>query len=198
MLLEIHPAGFIACYFNERFVLEALITSKTRMKMLLKFFLNSSSEAYLRSLAEEFGESTNSIRLELNKFEKAGLLDARQDGNKKLYKANNKHPLFPDIHNIILKHVGIDQIIDEVVMKLGDVHKVFLTGDFARGINSSVMDLIFVGQNINKDYLFRLVGKVENMINRKIRYVVFEPEEFEAYRTAASDKSALLLWQRDE
>lgn len=178
-------------------MLEALVTSKTRMKMLLKFFLNSKSEAYLRSLAEEFGESTNSIRLELNNFEKAGLLQSKLKGNKKIYKANSKHPLFPDIHNIILKHVGIDHIIEEVVEKLGDVHKVFLTGDFAKGINSGVMDLIFVGSEINKDYLFKLVGKVEKMINRKLRFMVFEPEEFENYKQTLKNEEPLLLWQRD-
>jgi NTP pyrophosphatase (non-canonical NTP hydrolase) len=47
-------------------VLDALITSKTRVKMLLKFFTNGTSSAYLRGLAEEFGESTNAIRHELN------------------------------------------------------------------------------------------------------------------------------------
>ena len=53
-------------------MIETLISSKTRIKLLLKFFLNSNTTAYLRGLEEEFGESTNSIRLELNRFEKAG------------------------------------------------------------------------------------------------------------------------------
>jgi hypothetical protein len=47
-------------------MLQALITSRTRIKLLLKFFLNSSNTSYLRDLAAEFGESTNAIRLELN------------------------------------------------------------------------------------------------------------------------------------
>jgi DNA-binding transcriptional ArsR family regulator len=168
------------------------------MKMLLKFFLNSKSEAYLRSLAEEFGESTNSIRLELNSFEKAGLLESTFRGNKKIYRANHEHPLFPDIHNIILKYVGIDHVIEQVVEKLGDVQKVFLTGDFAKGINSRVMDLIFVGTQINRDYLFKLVTKAEGIISRKIRYVVFEPEEFESYHSSLGQyEQPLLLWQKD-
>ena len=106
-------------------MLDALITSKTRIKLLLKFFLNSSSESYLRNLEDEFGESTNSIRLELNKFEKAGLLNSRSSGNKKLFRANTSHPLYPEIHNLLLKHLGFDQIIDKVVNNLGDVEKVF-------------------------------------------------------------------------
>lgn len=179
-------------------MLEAIITSKTRVKMLLKFFLNSNSEAYLRSLSEEFNESTNSIRMELNNFEKAGLLESKFRGNKKIYKANSNHPLFPDIHNIILKYVGIDHIIEHVVEKVGDVKKVFLTGDFARGNDSPVVDLIFVGTKLNRDYLFKLIKKADDMISRKIRYEVFEPDEFESYRGSLSDDKALMLWQRDE
>ncbi len=50
-------------------MLGTLITSKTRVKLLLKFFLNSNAKAHLRGLETEFGESSNAIRLELNRFE---------------------------------------------------------------------------------------------------------------------------------
>jgi len=63
-------------------MLEALITSKTRIKLLLKFFLNSSNTGYLRGLEPEFGESTNAIRQELNRFEAADLLLTSVEGNK--------------------------------------------------------------------------------------------------------------------
>ena len=98
-------------------MLEALITSKTRLKLLLKFFLNSSNTGYLRGLEPEFGESTNAIRQELNRFEKAELLVSKTQGNKKYYQANTNHPLFPEIHNLILKHIGIDEVIDKVIKK---------------------------------------------------------------------------------
>lgn len=64
-------------------MLDALITSKTRKKLLLKFFLNSSSYAYLRNLEQELNESPNALRIELGKFEKANMLISTMDGNKK-------------------------------------------------------------------------------------------------------------------
>ena len=85
-------------------MLETLITSKTRLKLLLKFFLNSNSSSYLRELESEFHESTNAIRLELNRFEEAGLLQSQTKGNKKFYHANTDHPLYPDINSILLKY----------------------------------------------------------------------------------------------
>jgi len=161
-------------------MLDALITSKTRLKLLLRFFLNSSSEAHLRLLAGELGESSNSIRLELNKFEQAGLLVSHNVSNRRVFKANTLHPLFPDINSIIRKYVGIDQILEKVVAELGNVERVYLTGSLAKGINSSYVDLVLVGGPINTEYLARLVAKAGVLINRHIRYAVMSADEFGA------------------
>ena len=176
-------------------MLDALITSKTRIKLLMRFFLNPELEGYLRGLETEFGESTNAIRLELNRFENAGMLLSALNGNKKVYRANKKHPLFREIREIILKHVGIDRIIDQVVERLGDLHEVYLTGDYARGMDSGIIDLVFVG-NINQSYLIRLIEKAEGLISRRVRYIVFSPGEF--HPEVNSAHSFVLLWKKEE
>ncbi len=176
-------------------MLDTLITSKTRLKLLLKFFLNSRSKSYLRQLESEFGESSNAIRLELNRFEKADLLTTSTTGNKKYYKANTRHPLFPDINNILMKYVGFDQIIAKVIRKLGNLKRAYIVGDFAQGRDNNIIDLIFVCNGINREYLARLVGKVEKEITRKIRYVIFNEEEFKNYATNLSEEKVLLLWK---
>ena len=179
--------------FND--MLDTLITSKTRLKLLMKFFLNSNSKSYLRQLESEFGESTNAIRLELNKFEKAGFLKTSASGNKKLYQANTGHPLFKDINNILLKYVGFDQIIDKVIRKLGDLRCAYIVGDFAKGIDNHVIDLVLVCDGINRDYLARLVERVEKLIKRRIRYIIFNEGEFRDYATNLGTHEVLLLWK---
>jgi DNA-binding transcriptional ArsR family regulator len=153
-------------------LLDSLITSKTRLKLLLKFFLNASTSAYLRNLEEEFGESTNAIRVELNRLEDAGFLTSEQVANRKVYKANTNHPLFPDINNIIRKYIGIDRIVEEVIQKLGDVEEVYLTGRLARGLNADVINIVIVADNIDIPYLDRLVEKASKLISRKITYAI--------------------------
>jgi DNA-binding transcriptional regulator PaaX len=69
-------------------LLDSIVTSKTRVKLLLKFFAHNNS-GYLRSLAKEFEESTNSVRVELNRLTDAGLLLAEDEGITKIYKAND-------------------------------------------------------------------------------------------------------------
>ena len=162
---------------------------------MLKFFLNDSSNSYLRSLETEFGESSNAIRIELNRFEKAGLLRSFAKGNRKYYQANNSHPLYRDIHNIVLKYIGIDQIVEKVVHKLGDLEKVYLTGGYAKGRDNGIIDLIFVGSKLDTAYLLRLVEKAEGIIERKIRYMVMGEKEFEEYATKGEGDEVLLLWE---
>lgn len=178
-------------------MLDTLITSKTRVKMLLKFFLNSNTSAYLREMAKEFGESTNSIRHELNNLTEAGYLLTREEGRSILYQANTAHPLFLEIKNLVHKYLGIDKILDNVIHKilsrLGKLKVAFITGDYAQGRDSGIIDLVLVGE-LDKVYLQECVSKVERLINRKVRTLVLTPDEFEKTREALRPEKALLLW----
>jgi hypothetical protein len=176
-------------------MIENLITSKTRVKLLLKFFLNSQTMSYLRSLEAEFGESSNSIRVELNKLENAGLLSTTTDGNRKLFFANTSHPLFEDIHNILKKFIGIDQVIEKVTSQVGDLQAAYLIGDLATGNDSKIIDMALVGNNLDRDAIDTLVSKAENFISRKIKYVILSQEDM--IRIFA-DKPVLLIWTAEQ
>ncbi len=172
-----------------------MISSKTRIKLLLKFFLNASNKAYLRGLAEEFGESSNAIRLELNKLEAAGMISAEMEGNKKLFSANRKHPLFSELHSILMKYVGIDQIIEQVLSQLGEVSRVYLTGEFAKGRDNLIIDLEIIG-DVNAVYLTELLEKVRAMLTRKIRYIVFSEVEYNALPESNRQMPKVLIWSK--
>jgi len=164
---------------------------------MLKFFLNSSSSSYLRGLESEFGESSNAIRLELNRFEEAGLLAATSKSNRKYFKANTKHPLFRDIHSLLRKYVGIDEIIDSVIEKIGDVKEVYLTGDFAKGINSQIIDLLIVSDHLDKNFLVKLIDKAEAVITRKIRYIIMSLKEAKEYLATLDSTEYLIIWKEE-
>ena len=153
-------------------MLESLITSKTRLRLLIKFFVNITNKGYLNSLANEFGESTNSVRKELNNLSSAGYLKKYNKNNKVVYEANDSHPLFNIIQQIVHKHLGIEEILETVYNRTGDVRKVILLGDYARGIDSGVVEILIVGNNINKKYLDKITPKIEKKIKRKVSFFV--------------------------
>ena len=178
-------------------MIETLISSKTRIKLLIKFFLNSTNTAYLRNLEEEFGESTNGIRLELNKFEKAGFLNSYCVGNKKIFKANTKHPLFQDINRIIMKMVGVEYVMDYILQRVGNLEKIYLVGRLARGQNTDIIDIVLIGNDWNKSFLLEQIEKAEHKIGKKIRHIVFTPEEFDFNKIIEPGVSPLLLWSKE-
>ncbi len=177
-------------------MIETLISSKTRIKLLLKFFLNSSTTAYLRSLETQFGESTNAIRIELNRLEKAGMLRSFAQGNKKYFQANTDHPLYQDVHSIIMKYVGLDKVIENIIERLGDVQAVYLAGEFARGLDSDIIDLILVG-GINQEYLMHLIDRAESLVSRRIRYLIYDVQEAFDTTWRSKDPIPLLIWSQD-
>lgn len=172
-------------------MLEALISSKTRIKLLLRLFLNPDSKSYLRGLASEFDESTNSVRLELSRFEEAGMVESELIGNKKYYRANKGFSLFNEVRSILLKQTGLSSVVEEVIEKLGDVKSVYLTGELARGKQSNIISLVFVGDP-DKLYLTHLVDHAEALINKKIQYLIYTQDE--ALKLDFITEKYLLLW----
>lgn len=176
-------------------MLNSIITSKTRIKLLLKFFLNSDTRSYLRNLEQEFGESSNAIRIELNRLEGADLLRSEVTGNRKYFKANTNHPLYKDINNIVKNFVGIDKLIEGVISHIGDLETAYITGDFARGIDSQIIDLVLVGQKLDTTFIEQLVSKAEKLIERKIRYLILTQNQMTDY---FKNKPVLLIWKQDK
>jgi len=179
-------------------MLDSLITSKTRIKLLTRLFLNSNTYGHLRGLQSEFGESNNAIRLELNRFEQAGLLTSHSEANRKVYAANTAHPLFPEINSLLRKNLGLDQLIEKVIERLGMVEEVYLTGDFACGKESSCIEMLIIGESINKVYLDELIAKSQNLVKHTITYNLLSAEGYIKLAASSRKEDLLLLWRRNQ
>lgn len=153
-------------------MLDSLITSKTRLRLLVKFFINAANRGHMRGLAEEFNESTNAIRKELNNLSEAGYLEKEAQQNRVSYRANVKHPLFGSLQDIVHKYLGLDRIVETVLQRMGDVEQVVLIGDYAAGRDSGTIEVVIVGQSLNADYLEQLAPKVEGVIGRKVTFTL--------------------------
>ena len=151
-------------------MLEELITSKTRLRLLIKFFINQANRGYLNGLATEMGESTNAIRKELNHLNAAGYLEKSKDNNKVHYKANTKHPLFHALRKVILKHLGLEDAVEIVLGRMGDVQQIILIGDYAKGIDSGHIEIFLIGPALNMEYIEQLEEKIEALIKRKVSF----------------------------
>lgn len=176
-------------------MIETLISSKTRVKLLLKFFLNPEITSYLRGLEAEFGESSNAIRVELNRFENAGLLEIKSQGNKKMFKANISHPFFSVIQSMMMKHTGLENILERVVGTLGDIQLVYLVGDLAKGIKSNVIDILIFG-TVDKISLNKIVTKAEKTVNTSINCQIINLSDWSEGFMKKNYQNYLVLWTK--
>jgi hypothetical protein len=174
---------------------DGLITSKTRIKLLIRLFLNPEARSYLRELAREFNVSSNSVREELNQLTQSNLLAADKIGRQVYYRANQDHPLFPELKTMVKKVTGIDQVIDGIVTRLGKVEKAFLLDDYAEGKDTGIIDLLLVGE-IDRHNLNDLSIKTERYINRKIRSIVMTGEEYVQLQPMLESRPQLLVWEQ--
>ena len=153
-------------------MLSSLITSKTRLRMLIKFFVNAANNGYLNGLANEFNESTNSIRKELNNLSGAGYLLKSKQNNRIIYNANTSHPMFGILQKIVRQHLGLEDIVETVIERIGDIDHIALTGEYARGIDSGNIEIIINGINVNEDYLNKIKPKIKKKIGREVSFLL--------------------------
>lgn len=154
-------------------MLEDLITSKTRLKLLIKFFISQANSGYLNGLAKEMDGSTNKIRTELNHLQEAGYLDKVKQDNKVEYRVNTKHPLYDTLKKVVYKHLGLEDLVATVIERMGNVKKIILIEDYAKGIDSKNIEVVLVGQYLNFEYISQLEQKIEKLINWKKSKLLF-------------------------
>jgi predicted transcriptional regulator len=173
---------------------DGLITSKTRIRLLIRLFFNPEARAYLRELAAEFNISSNAVREELNQLKKTNLLKSNKNGRNIYYQANTDHPLFPELRSMVSKVIGMDQVIDHIVKRLGDLESAFLLDDYAQAKDTGIIDLLLVGK-IDPYHLNDLSRKTERYINRKIRSLVLSGQEFDTFKPKLEKMPHILIWK---
>jgi DNA-binding transcriptional ArsR family regulator len=172
-------------------LLGPLITSKTRLKLLLRFFINQDVSGYLQGLSKELDENSNSVRVELNRLEEAGMLISELEGRKKLYRVNKSHPLTSDLTSMLRKVTGIDSLVERVVERIGEqLEQVWILGSLAQGLDSKTIEVLLIGKDLDSMYITNLIQKAEEHIGKAIKCTIsaqYFPEQVEA---------GLLVWQK--
>ncbi|WP_319468910.1 ArsR family transcriptional regulator [uncultured Pseudodesulfovibrio sp.] len=145
----------------------------------MKLFLNPHVSCYLRELSKEFSASPNAIKGELDSLTNAGYLSRKQNGRSIFFQANKDHPFFPEIHSIVRKTLGIDQLLDDIIESLGEIDAAYILDDYALGKDSGIIDLLLVG-NIKQNRLENLKSITEKKISRIIRTITVTADGFDA------------------
>ena len=78
--------------------------------------------------------------------------------------------MFSVLQKVILKHLGLEDAVEIVLERMGEVEQIILIGNYAKGIDSGKIEIIIVGQDLNTSYVQSLEEKIEKLINRKVTF----------------------------
>jgi hypothetical protein len=162
-------------------LLEDLIISKVRVKMLELFLTNPGKIFHVRDIVRRIDEEINAVRRELSHMEKIGLVSKEQRANRLYYALRKDYPLYYELLDLMGKTTGLGKDILKNKAKLGKIKFAMMSGRFLRGLprlSTSDVDLLIVGQVVLPE-LSQLVKLEETRRERELNYTVMSEEEYE-------------------
>lgn len=160
-------------------ILSEILSSKIRAEIFHLLFGIADSELHMREIARRSGHAIGTIQTEFKKLLRLDLVKKRRDGNRLYYRANKDHPLYPDIHSLVIKTIGLTDIFRKVFEGQPDIQIAFIFGSIAGNSEkaSSDVDLMVIG-NLSLRQISKMLSGISNQIGREINPHVLSPEEF--------------------
>jgi predicted nucleotidyltransferase len=159
-------------------MLEAIISSKTRVKLLTLFLLSPEREYYVREIVRTTEENINAVRRELANLESFGLISGMKKGNLQYYSVNRNFFLYEDLQKILLKTEGVARVIKEKITNLETIDCMFIYGSFATGKARAKSDIdLFIVGDLDENQLIPIIHESEHAINREINYTLMQRNE---------------------
>jgi len=161
-------------------MLEALLGSKLRSKVLGWLFTHPDERYFVRQLTKLIKEDSTNVSRELSRLEQAGILVSTTEGKQKYYQVNRQSPLFDELHGLMLKTVGVADIIRKALEpRVADIKLAFIFGSVAKRAENRFSDIdLLVAGNITFGEVCDLISTAEGTLNRELNPVVYTLSEF--------------------
>lgn len=161
-------------------LLEDLIISRVRVKMLTLFLSHPGTIFHVRDIVRKVDEEINAVRRELAHMEKHGLVSKEARANRLFYTFRKDYPLYVELMELVSKTTGLGWDILKQKAKLGKIKFAMLSGRFIRGLpkrGPTDVDLLVVGTLVLPE-LAQIVKQEETRRGRELNYTVMTDEEF--------------------
>lgn len=189
-------------------MLETILGSKLRAKVLGWLFSHPDERYFVRQLTSLLKEDSTNMSRELIRLEKTGVLVSTKEGKQKYYQPNRKSPIYNELHGLIIKTTGIADVLRSAFLpSTGCIKVAFIFGSFASGNEdkASDIDVMVVGETSFGDVV-SLLSSAEEKLGREINSVVYPIAEFKKkvkgdhhfVNTVLGDKKIFLIGNEDE
>ena len=172
-------------------MIEQLLGSKTRVKLLQLFLSNPNRSFYVREITRKIDEQINSVRRELSNLLNIGIIISDTTNNRLYYEVNQQYEFYEPLRAIFggteKAAVTVGKKTDQTdgFKALGNIDILVYTGQFTRDEHAGV-DLLIVG-NTNGNAVQKFVSELEKQEGKELRYTVMSLDDFR-YRRQIKDR----------
>jgi hypothetical protein len=172
-------------------MIEQLLGSKTRLKLLQLFLSNPNRSFYVREITRKISEQINSVRRELSNLLNIGIIVSETTNNRLYYEVNQKYEFYEPLKTIFgtngKQSTTVTSKADrrDDLKAIGNVDVLIYTGQFTRDETAGI-DILIVG-NTNSHAVQKFVSELEEKEGKELRYTVISLEDFK-YRQQVNDR----------
>jgi DNA-binding transcriptional ArsR family regulator len=165
--------------------LSDILSSRVRAEIFRLLFSVSDKELHVREIERQAGLAMGTVRQDLTKLTRLGLVKTRRDGNRLHYRANREHPLYEEIRGLVLKTVGLVAVLQKA-LGTKDIRAAFVFGSLASGKEEahSDVDVMVVGDLGLRELSRRLAG-ISDRLGREVNPHVLHPADFRKRRESS-------------
>ncbi|MFC1700769.1 winged helix-turn-helix domain-containing protein [Patescibacteria group bacterium] len=168
-------------------VLEQIFNSPVKVKLLKLFLRNEDQSFTFFEIARRIKSSSSPCKRELKKLHDIRFVVTRRRDKKKIYSVNPYFDFYKELKTLILKSSPTSKKkILKKIRSLGGVKLAIISGVLINAENSRV-DIMLVGDNINKRKISNLLADLEADVGKEIDYVILDTAEFD-YRYKMFDR----------
>jgi predicted nucleotidyltransferase len=161
------------------------IMSPNQYSILAILGENPRREYHLHELGRLMRKKPGVFQRGINSLEKGGLINSRKQGNLRLFRINEAHPLHKEMMALVRKTCGIEALIRNAVMNIPGISIALIYGSYARNkmrADSDVDLLIVADDPKTEDILVEALDGIEKALQREVNYRIYEIEDFERKR----------------
>jgi predicted transcriptional regulator len=177
-------------------MIESILVSKVRIKILRLFFTDLKKEIHIRGIVRKIDEEINAVRRELKNLAKAGILQKEARGNRHYYSIDKNCPIFDELLGLINKEFGLGGKIIQNREEIGDIEYAILTRSYLYNTHETEydVDLMLIGK-AHMEQVAKIIKEAEKEEGREIRYTVLSKEDFD-FRKKKRDEFTLNIIHR--
>jgi predicted nucleotidyltransferase len=145
--------------------------SSVQQRVLALLFGQPGRSFRSTEVIELAGSGTGAVHRQLMRLADSGLVTVTRVGNQKHYQANRTSPVFPELHGLVVKTIGLVAPLEEALAPFrGQIQAAFVYGSIAKGTDTaqSDIDLMVICDDLSYADLYSALQEAEATLGRPV------------------------------